>query len=134
MNRYCNKTGVALIPWAPLATGALCRPAADSVRASERSRVETERIGNLTTEQADVEVINRVEEMSKKKGWTMAQIALTWSLAKVTAPIVGISSVERLKEMVDATEFELSEEEQKYLEEPYRPKPVRSFPLDRTTS
>lgn len=104
MNRYCNKTGVGLVPWAPLATGALCRPAVDSAGATHRGGVEKGRIDSFTSQEADIEVINRVEELAKKKGWTMAQVAFTWSAAKTTAPIIGISSVERLKEMAAATD------------------------------
>jgi aryl-alcohol dehydrogenase-like predicted oxidoreductase len=37
----------------------------------------------------------------------------------VSAPIVGLNSVERIKEMVEAVNTELTEEEIKYLEEPY---------------
>jgi len=42
----------------------------------------------------------------------------------VTAPIVGLNSAERIKEMVEAVNIELSEEDIKFLEEPYVPKAV----------
>ena len=68
----------------------------------------------------------------------MAQIATAWILSKnstapsfsvywclaVTAPIVGLSSVERIKEMVEAVNIELADEDIKYLEELYVPKAV----------
>ena len=43
-----------------------------------------------------------MEELAKKKGVSMAQIALAWILAKdgVTAPIVGTTSLENLKELI----------------------------------
>ena len=41
-----------------------------------------------------------VEELAKKKGVKMAQIAVAWSLKRVTAPIVGTTKVENLKEMI----------------------------------
>lgn len=46
--------------------------------------------------------VGRVEEIAKKKGVTMAQIALAWSLAfpGVTAPIVGTTSLTNLKELI----------------------------------
>lgn len=43
--------------------------------------------------ECDKEIISRVEELARKRGWSMAQVALTWSKAKVTAPIVGANSV-----------------------------------------
>ena len=53
----------------------------------------------------------------------MAQIALAWVLHKdaVCAPIVGTSRIEKLDELVEALEIKLSDEEVKYLEEPYQP-------------
>jgi aryl-alcohol dehydrogenase-like predicted oxidoreductase len=43
-----------------------------------------------------------VEELAKKKDVSMAQIAVAWSLANeyVTAPIVGTTSLENLKELI----------------------------------
>lgn len=49
------------------------------------------------------QVLNeRVEELAKKKGISMAQLALAWSLANdcVTAPIVGTTNLDSLKELI----------------------------------
>ena len=44
----------------------------------------------------------RVEELANRKGVTMAQIATAWCLAKegVTAPIVGTTKLDNLKEIL----------------------------------
>jgi 1-deoxyxylulose-5-phosphate synthase len=42
----------------------------------------------------------------------------------ISAPIVGLNSVERIKEMVEAVNVELTEEEIKHLEEPYVTRPI----------
>jgi aryl-alcohol dehydrogenase-like predicted oxidoreductase len=44
----------------------------------------------------------RVEELAKKKGISMAQLALAWSLANdfITAPIVGTTNLDSLKELI----------------------------------
>jgi len=42
-------------------------------------------------------------------------------MTKVTAPIVGTTSLENLQEMIDAAKIELTDEEVKYLEESYVP-------------
>jgi len=83
-----------------------------------------------------------VEELAKKKGVKMAQIAVAWSLKRVTAPIVGTTKLQNLKETIgerdvaceislrvltrtaEALDIELTEEEAKYLEEPYLPNVV----------
>lgn len=43
-----------------------------------------------------------VEEVGKKKGISMAQVAMAWILAKpgVTAPIVGTTSLQNLKDLI----------------------------------
>ena len=69
---------------------------------------------------------NSVEELSKRKSVSMAQISLAWILSKpgVTAPIVGTTSVEKLADLIDALDVKLSEEDIKYLEEEYKPLPI----------
>ena len=83
-----------------------------------------------------------VEELAKKKNVKMAQIAIAWSIKKTTAPIVGSTRLENLKDMIgewrvsresthsnhispsDAVEIQLTDEEIKYLEEPYQPRAI----------
>jgi aryl-alcohol dehydrogenase-like predicted oxidoreductase len=48
------------------------------------------------------DIINRVEEIATKKGVSMAQVAIAWVLSKegVTAPIVGSTNLEHLKDIL----------------------------------
>ncbi|KAF9074589.1 NADP-dependent oxidoreductase domain-containing protein [Rhodocollybia butyracea] len=119
MNAYCNFNGIGLIPWAPVAAGVLCRPLSES---NATTRGETRK--SSTFSDADSTIINRVEELAKKKGWTMTQVALAWVGMKVASPIVGMSSIKRIEENI-ITGMTLDEKEVTYLEEPYEPKPVR---------
>jgi aryl-alcohol dehydrogenase-like predicted oxidoreductase len=43
-----------------------------------------------------------VEEIAKKRGISMAQVAVAWSMQKdgVTAPIVGTTSVKNLEDLI----------------------------------
>lgn len=53
------------------------------------------------------------------------QIALAWLYHRgATAPIVGTTKPEHLEEAVEAIDIRLSNDEVKYMKEPYRPKPV----------
>jgi aryl-alcohol dehydrogenase-like predicted oxidoreductase len=54
----------------------------------------------------------------------MSHVALDWIDKKVTSPIVGGSSVERLEEILDACGKALTDEEDRYLEELYQPKVI----------
>ncbi|KAF2166872.1 hypothetical protein M409DRAFT_54646 [Zasmidium cellare ATCC 36951] len=111
MNKFCRETGVGLVPWSPLARGHLARPlATQSIRKNGEK-------GELP--EGDQEIVRRVQELAEKKGWTMSQVALAWMNKRVSSPIVGFSKTERMDEAVDGRGFVLTEEEEKYLEEPY---------------
>ncbi|KFZ08823.1 hypothetical protein V502_09137 [Pseudogymnoascus sp. VKM F-4520 (FW-2644)] len=114
MIKFCKETNVAVIPWGPLAEGQLARPL--QVRGTT---TRSEGSPALRTESA--EIINRVEELAKKKGWTMAQVTLAWTMKRVTSPIIGFSSAERIDDALSARGKELTAEEEKYLEEVYTP-------------
>ena len=115
MLAYCKFNGIGVIPWAPLAAGDLARPVGtESVRLTSSKGTIFEK--NFS--EADKIIINRVEELAKKKGVKMAQIALAWVGQKVASPIVGVNSVQRLKESI-VSDITLTPDEVTYLEEPY---------------
>lgn len=132
MHPYCRDAGIGIIPWSPLARGLLTRPfmvdkAQQSVRAV--SDVYSQMLIGATTE-IDVAIINRVEELAKKKGCSMAQVGMVWCLKKGVNPIVGLSSGARVDEAVQSVALFkcelLSDEDVKYLDELYIPKAALS--------
>ncbi|KAL1739039.1 NADP-dependent oxidoreductase domain-containing protein [Schizophyllum fasciatum] len=122
MLAYCKYHGIGVIPWAPLASGRLARPL--SLGDTARSKQALALIGRRTNE-ADEEIIKRVEEVATKRDWAMSQVALAWVKRNVTSPIVGMSSVRRVDQAIIGDE--LTEEEARYLEEPYQPMAARGF-------
>jgi aryl-alcohol dehydrogenase-like predicted oxidoreductase len=120
MNRFCYDTGVGLIPWGPLAQGALARPisATGSTLRSE---------GKSGPAETDAAIIGRVQELAEKKGWPMSHVALAWSNQRISSPIIGFSSIKRMDEAIEANGKELTEEEEEYLEELYQAKSVMGF-------
>jgi len=120
----CRAHGVGVIPWSPLARGFLGRKAAQAL-SKETTRARSDNILDMAFGDADVEILKRVEKTAKKHGRNNAQIAIAWLLAKgVAAPIVGASKMTHLEDAISAAEIKLSDEEVKYLEEPYEPKAV----------
>ncbi|KAJ6616044.1 NADP-dependent oxidoreductase domain-containing protein [Mycena sp. CBHHK59/15] len=118
---YCKAHGIGLIPWAPLAAGALARPLGVE---TTRTKAAKGTVFESSLTEADTTIIGRVKELAEKKGCAMSQIALAWIKLKIDSPIVGISSVERMEQSL-VTGICLSPEEVKYLEDPYVPKAVR---------
>ncbi|KAJ6563021.1 Aldo/keto reductase [Mycena vulgaris] len=116
--------GVGSIPWSPLARGALTRPAPREEQKSLRE--ETDDIpaaAYLKLGAGNAAVVERVAEVAKKHSVSMARIALAWVMAKdgVSAPIIGVSSLEKLEDLIGAVDVKLTPEEIKFLEEPYKP-------------
>ncbi|KAH3679637.1 hypothetical protein WICMUC_000869 [Wickerhamomyces mucosus] len=124
LNHYAKKTGVGIIPWSPLAMGVLARPVPKD-ESEFTTRGKSVRL-NLTTQddarKSDIEIINRVGEIAEKHGVSRAAIATAWVLSKGAQPIVGLSSEERVDDLVVGANLTLTEDEFKYLEEPYVPK------------
>jgi aryl-alcohol dehydrogenase-like predicted oxidoreductase len=118
----CEREGIGVIPWSPLARGYLTRPD-DDVDATRRGETEEHLYRHPYREGGGPAVNARVAELADEKGVKMAQIALAWQFHKepVDAPIVGTTSVEHLEDAVEALEIDLSDSDIEWLEEPYEP-------------
>ncbi|KAF7336790.1 Aldo-ket-red domain-containing protein [Mycena venus] len=114
--------GVGAIPYSPLARGALTRPLEAQ---GNTKRAESDGMPPSLFIQSDANktIVKRVEEIAKKRGISMAQVSVAWSLSKegVSAPIVGTTSLANLEDAIAATHIKLTDEEIGYLEEPYQP-------------
>ena len=55
----------------------------------------------------------------------MSHVALAWLNSRVTAPIIGFSSINRINEALEAKDKVLTEAEEQYLEELYIPRSVQ---------
>jgi len=122
MNAYCNHAGIGIIPYSPMSDGHLTRPIGTG-QSTRLSVVKGSPFERQFTE-SDKAIINRVEELAKKKNVPMAQIALAWIQNKCTSPIVGINKVERVESAIVKADL-LSADEIKYLEEPYTPQNIK---------
>ncbi len=126
MNPYCTQSGVALTPWSPLARGILTGSYAGgfgtgaTARSRGRDRIRTE---GLYRGAATFDIAERVSDVAARYGKAPAQIALAWLTNKpeITSPVVGVSKISQLDQLVEATTIELDPEDVAYLEELYRP-------------
>ena len=78
--KYCEKHGLAFIPWFPVAAGKLAQPG------------------------------GKLDAIAKRHGATVAQLSIAWLLHRspVILPIPGTSSVVHLEENLKAAEISLS--------------------------
>ncbi|MEP6692987.1 MAG: aldo/keto reductase [Gemmatimonadaceae bacterium] len=124
----CAAEGIGVIPWSPLARGALTgtrRTVADR-EASTRAATDTY-AHTLYGDPSDDLVLDAVRAVAAERGVSPAEVALAWLLAKpaVTAPIVGATKLAHLETAVKAVELTLTPDEIARLEAPYRPHEVR---------
>jgi aryl-alcohol dehydrogenase-like predicted oxidoreductase len=71
----------------------------------------------------DFAIADRVAEVAERHGKAPAQIALAWLVNKpeISAPVVGVSKLSQLDQLVGACEIGLDPDDLRYLEELYRP-------------
>jgi len=121
----CDREGIGVVPWSPLARGYLARPH-EQFEATTRGQTDDYAREHPYFAGGGREVNERVEELAGEYDATMAQIALAWLLGKewVDAPIVGTTSVEHLEDAVAALDIDLADSDVEYLEAPYEPVPV----------
>lgn len=87
--QYCDRNGLAFIPWFPVAAGKLTQPG------------------------------GKLDGIAKRHGTTIAQISIAWLLHRspIILPIPGTSSVAHLEENLKAAAISLSAAEMQEIEE-----------------
>jgi aryl-alcohol dehydrogenase-like predicted oxidoreductase len=121
----CEREGLGVIPWSPMARGYLTRPH-EEYMSTQRAETDDHTQAHPYQEGGGKEINERVEQLAKDNGVSMAQLSLAWLLHKepVTAPIIGASKIEHLEDAVEALEIDLSDSDLEYLEAPYEPVPI----------
>ncbi|BGP53957.1 hypothetical protein JCM8202_005971 [Rhodotorula sphaerocarpa] len=126
----CKLFGSGIIPWSPLARGYMTRPWREQ---DSTKRAQTDPnfakfvgLGNPMEEEALHKINEAVEKIAKDRGISMAQVTTAWVLANpnVTAPIIGSTRIEALKEAAAATHLKLTDDEIKSISEPYKPRGI----------
>jgi aryl-alcohol dehydrogenase-like predicted oxidoreductase len=114
--------------------GFLVRPHSEFTSTARGESMSGTFMGNAITE-TDKRINEKIEAIAKKRGTSMAIIAIAWSLSKpyMTAPILGMSKVERIKEAVEAVNFELSKEEIESIDGLYVPRNVIGITVNAST-
>lgn len=109
----CREYGVGLLPWSPLAGGALGGGAAKA-KVGRRSQGNVQSLVGRHKAQIDA-----YEALCKEIGESPANVALAWLLANpvVTSPIIGPRTMEQLTDVLGAPEIALDEKTMRRLDE-----------------
>jgi L-glyceraldehyde 3-phosphate reductase len=100
-----GELGVGCIVFSPLAQGMLTDKYVDGIPEGSRASRPTSLSPELLTEQA-LAKIRALNAIAARRGQTLAQMALAWTLRdpRVTAALIGASSVAQLEDNVAALE------------------------------
>jgi L-glyceraldehyde 3-phosphate reductase len=111
-----GREGVGVIAFSPLAQGLLTDKYLDGIPEDSRVRRGLHLGENQITPE-NVEHARKLNEIASKRGQTLAQMAIAWTLRdpRVTSALVGASSVSQLEQnlgALDRLDFDQSELEQ----------------------
>src|SRR5438552_9710376 len=107
--RLCREEGVGVLPWSPLSGGFLSgkyRRDNPNPEGARRTNFQFPPID----ETRGFDAVEALEEIAKRKGATVAQVALAWLLAQpgVTSIIIGANKMSQLEDNLKAADLELS--------------------------
>src|SRR5579862_5918046 len=120
----CLDQGVGVIPWSPLARGFLTGTRSREGKAGSTTRSQVDTMArDMYYSEDDFEVAEAVAAVAKQRGASPAQVACAWVLQApgVTAPIIGVTKIQHLKELIASVDLKLSADEVAALEKPYKP-------------
>jgi L-glyceraldehyde 3-phosphate reductase len=108
-----GEQGIGCIVFSPLAQGMLSDKYLDGIPEGSRASRDGSLSPSLITDEA-VQKIRALNEVAARRGQTLAQMALAWTLRdpRVTSTLVGVSSIEQLEANVAAVDrLDFSDEE-----------------------
>lgn len=118
INYYCDNHGIGLTPYSPLSRGVLAKPVKEFEDDEKTAREATKTIVTVNVavrgipgQENDIAIIDRIGSIAEQRGTKRAVISLAWSIHKGANSICGIGSVARLDDIIEASIFELNEEE-----------------------
>ena len=111
---FCLENGIGVVPFSPIASGFLSGKINAGTKFEEKDDVR-KFVPQLSRDNiiANRPIIDILDEYSKKKNATNAQISLAWMLHKYpnVVPIPGSKNKGRIMENLKASEVELADEE-----------------------
>jgi aryl-alcohol dehydrogenase-like predicted oxidoreductase len=119
LSEYCLHENIAIIPYSPLEGGLLTGKYQPGKPLPENARhTLNQRAPEKLTSQV-VRVLEKLKEISQRRGETMTQTALAWGLTKtfITSPIIGATSIAQLDDALGAAGKRLTADEERALDE-----------------
>jgi aryl-alcohol dehydrogenase-like predicted oxidoreductase len=111
----CERYGMGVIPWSPLAGGWLTgryRKGQDAPPSTRAERLPLRYDVSLPENQAKLEAAEQLAQLAERAGMSLIHLALAFVLRHpaVTAPIIGPRTMEQLESQLGAAEVVLSDD------------------------
>ncbi len=125
----CEDLGLGILPWSPLAGGFLTGKYKKDENFPEDSRYKRMEKPFLRFDlNKGYFIVDELRKISEKYGKTVSQVALNWVKSKkfVSSVIIGVRSLDQLKDNLGCVGWDLNNEDILYLDEissPERPYP-----------
>jgi 1-deoxyxylulose-5-phosphate synthase len=122
----CIDMEMGILPWSPLARGFL------SGKYKSNETLETKRLKSdpylkeRYFRENDFNILNEIIQIASEIDATIPQIALAWLLSQkgVTSPIIGVTNISQLEELITSVELKLNADYIKRINEKYLPKSI----------
>jgi aryl-alcohol dehydrogenase-like predicted oxidoreductase len=115
----CEELGIGFVPWGPMGMGYLTKSLDAQTAFDPKSELRStfERFQPETIA-ANEPFVNRIAELARKKGATIAQFSLAWLLAQkpFIVPIPGTGKVKHLQENIESTKLVLTADDLKEMD------------------
>jgi aryl-alcohol dehydrogenase-like predicted oxidoreductase len=117
----CQKYGLAILPWSPLAGGILAGRYTDGAipQGSRADRNGKDSLFGQRLAPRALEAAQQVAKLASAQGLTSSQLALLWVKDQpgVTAPIVGPRTLDQLKDNLGTLERSLTDQDRSALDQ-----------------
>jgi aryl-alcohol dehydrogenase-like predicted oxidoreductase len=111
----CEKYGMGVLPWSPLAGGWLSgkwRKGADTPESSRAERIPARFDMSLEVNQRKLEAADALAQLAEENGMTLVEMAIAFVIRHpaVTSAIIGPRTMEQLESQLGAADLELSDD------------------------
>ena len=116
----CEKYGIGMLPYFPLASGMLTGKYQRGVVPAEGTRLAS--MGDradAAMADANFDIVEKLTAFAEETGHTLLELAMSWLVSKayISSVIAGATSIEQVNQNALAADWKLTEEETKLIDE-----------------
>ncbi|MCF8240351.1 MAG: aldo/keto reductase [Melioribacteraceae bacterium] len=121
----CIDQKIGVTVWGPLHGGILSGKYHNVKKWPRGTRIKSNEFNRPHSKETELKVLNELERISNERSMSIAQVSLNYLLRKkgIASVIIGATNQKQLRENIKTSDFELSKEEVKILDDITEPAP-----------